>query len=103
MTPAQTKRLQVITNMMCRYYDNVFNSARLDFHIIALSKDAVMLCASNSVELPWYETHYSAYVVIEKQGGISRYSGSMRPKLVLPVTPRLCEYQDPFKRTTKEL
>lgn len=103
MTPAQVRRIQSITNLINTYYGtgDRTTQARVSYSVQEVAGGAVMLVADNSNDLPWYETWYSCHVIIEKQGGISRYNGSMSPKLVLPATPRNCTYDNPFKKKEK--
>jgi hypothetical protein len=99
MTPKQIQRIQHITNQMQLYYGaSKVSSGGMSFTAEEFESGTVMLFATNNSDLRWFDTHFSCYVLITKQGGISRYDGSMNPKLVLPATPRLCRYSNPFKK-----
>lgn len=100
LTVKQTQRIQSITNAIQRYYGAGVvngNSGAVSFSVQEIG-NVVMLCADNFEGLRWYETAFSCHIIIGKQGGIERYVGTMSPKLVLPTTPRRCEYNDPFKK-----
>ena len=98
LTEAQIRRCNVISAAVERSYGHPTARAAFAFKLHHQWDDgSIMLCASNLEDMRYFETHYYAHVVITKRGGIERYSGNMHPKLVLPATPRRCEYTDPFK------
>lgn len=103
LTVAQLRRCNIITSAIERQYGEVTARPAFRFNIHCQWEDgAIMLCATNLPNVRWFETMYHATVVITRRGGIERYAGNMRPKLVLPATPRHCTYDEPFKHLRKE-
>lgn len=106
LTTKQVQRLQTITNWIQKYYgaDNLLSEGNMTFEVRELGVDGdVQLTASNTNGLRWYDTHYFASIIVSKQGGIRVYNGTMNPKLVLPATPRLCKYDNPFEKVKKSV
>lgn len=102
LTRKQLSRIRLITDNIERHYGS---GARVhpaqSFRLLPLDrkgKGAVMLCSNNIDNMKWFETCYRCTITIGPRGGIERYEGTMMPKLLLPVMPLDCNYENPFKK-----
>jgi hypothetical protein len=102
LTAKQVQRIDTITNLIVKYYQDRTSTGRFDFHIVEQRENGeVYVFCSNNNDLRWFDTHHWAGFFITKGGSVRYYTGSMSPKLVLPVVPRLCKYENPYKKSKK--